>query len=115
MPPSYLPNGPRQQQLRPQALQDWLPEGHLANDINDTVDGLDPSAFHARYEGGGSRNPTFHPAMMVKLLIYGYATGVFSSRKIARKLHEDVAFRVLGRGKLSRTSHDLRLPCSSSR
>lgn len=98
MPPSYLPYEPRQQQLLPQALQDWLPEGHLANYINDTVEGFDLSAFHARYESGGSRNQPFHPAMMVKLLIYGYATGVFSSRKIARKLHEDVAFRVLAAG-----------------
>jgi transposase len=98
MPPSYLPYEPRQQQLLPHALQDWLPEGHLANYISDTVDGFDLTAFHARYENGGSRNQPFHPAMMVKILVYGYATGVFSSRKIARKLHEDVAFRVLGAG-----------------
>ena len=58
-------------------------------------DRLDLSAFHARYAAGGSRNQPFHPAMMVKILVYAYATGVFSSRKIARKLHEDVAFRVL--------------------
>ena len=79
-------------------LQEWLPEGHLAYYISDTVDALDLSAFHARYGGGGPRNQPFHPAMMVKVLLYGYATGVFSSRKIARKLHEDVAFRVLGAG-----------------
>jgi transposase len=81
--------------LLPPALQEWLPEGHLAHFIGDTVDTLDLSAFHARYAGGGPRNQPFHPAMMVKVLLYGYATGVFSSRKIARKLHEDVAFRVL--------------------
>jgi transposase len=98
MPPSYQPYEPRQQQLLPQALQDWLPESHLANYISDTVDGFDLSAFHARYSDGGPRNQPFHPAMMVKVLIYGYATGVFSSRKIARKLYEDVAFRVLGAG-----------------
>ena len=96
--PSYQPYEPRQQQLLPQALQDWLPEEHLANYISDTVDGFDLSAFHARYSDGGPRNQPFHPAMMVKVLIYGYATGVFSSRKIARKLYEDVAFRVLGAG-----------------
>jgi transposase len=84
--------------LLPGALQDWLPPGHLAYFINDTVDALDLSAFHARYAGGGARNQPFHPAMMVKVLVYGYATGVFSSRKIARKLHEDVAFRVLAAG-----------------
>lgn len=92
---SYLPYEPQQQALLPQALQDWLPEGHLAYFISDTVDSLDLKAFYSRYERGGSRNQPFHPAMMVKVLIYAYATGVFSSRKIARKLHEDVAFRVL--------------------
>ena len=92
---SYLPYEPQQQALLPQALQDWLPEGHLAYFISDTVDSLDLQAFYARYEGGGSRNQPFHPAMMVKVLVYAYATGVFSSRKIAKKLHEDVAFRVL--------------------
>ncbi len=81
--------------LLPHALQDWLPEGHLAYFISDTVDSLDLSAFHARYAAGGSRNQPFNPAMMVKVLVYGYATGVFSSRKLARKLHEDVAWRML--------------------
>jgi transposase len=95
---SYLPYDPTQTLLLPPALQDWLPEGHLAYYISDTVDTLDLSAFHARYAGGGPRNQPFDPAMMVKILVYGYATGVFSSRKIARKLHEDVAFRVLAAG-----------------
>ena len=95
---SYLPYMPGQQLLLPEALQDWLPEGHLAYYISDTVDSLDLSAFHARYEKGGPRNQPYHPAMMVKVLVYGYATGVFSSRKLARKLHEDVAFRVLAAG-----------------
>ena len=93
---SYIPYHPEQQQLLPSALQDWLPQGHLAYFINDTVDSLNLSAFHARYESGGPRNQPFHPAMMVKVMVYAYATGVFSSRKIAKKLHEDVAFRVLG-------------------
>ncbi len=92
---SYLPYEPQQQALLPQALQDWLPEGHLAYFVSDAIDSLDLQAFYARYEGGGSRNQPFHPAMMVKVLVYAYASGVFSSRKIARKLHEDVAFRVL--------------------
>lgn len=95
---SYLPYAPEQQILLPSSLQDWLPEGHLAYFINDTIDSLDLGAFYARYAKGGPRNQPFHPAMMVKVLVYGYATGVFSSRKLARKLHEDVAFRVLGAG-----------------
>ena len=92
---SYLPYDPQQMLLLPEALQEWLPEDHLVHFISDAVDGLDLSAFHARYKKDGPRNQPFHPAMMVKVLVYGYATGVFSSRKIARKLHEDVAFRVL--------------------
>lgn len=107
---SYLPYDPEQMFLLPPALQEWLPDGHLAHFIGDTVDTLDLSAFHARYAKGGPRNQPFHPAMMVKVLLYGYATGVFSSRKIARKLHEDVAFRVLAAGNFPahRTIRDFR-------
>ena len=93
---SYVPYQPDQQYLLPCSLQEWLPQGHLAYFISDTVDSLNLGAFHARYAGGGSRNQPFHPSMMVKVLVYAYATGVFSSRKIAKKLSEDVAFRVLG-------------------
>jgi transposase len=67
----------------------------LAYFISDTVDALDLKAFYARYAGGGARNQPFHPALMVKLLVYGYATGVFSSRKMERRLHDDLAFRML--------------------
>jgi transposase len=110
MPISYLPYLPDQDFLLPHSMREWLPEGHLAYFINDTVDSLDLQAFHARYAGGGSRNQPFHPAMMVKVLIYGYATGCFSSRKLARKLHEDVAFRLLGAGNFPahRTLSDFR-------
>jgi transposase len=68
-------------------------------------------SFYARYEGDGRRNQPFDPAMLVKVLVYGYATGVFSSRKIARKLYEDVAFRMLGAGNFPshRTICDFRL------
>lgn len=95
---SYLPYTPGQSLLLAPSLDEWLPQGHLAYFISDTVDALDLNAFHARYAEGGPRNQPFHPALMVKVLLYGYATGVFSSRKQARKLHEDVAFRVLGAG-----------------
>src|SRR6478735_8436270 len=107
---NYLAYEPQQMLLLPEAIQDWLPEGHLAHFIGDTVDTLDLSAFHARYDKDGPRNQPFHPAMMVKVLVYGYATGVFSSRKIARKLHEDVAFRVLAAGNFPahRTIRDFR-------
>jgi len=107
---NYLPCEPQQMLLLPEAIQDWLPEGHLAHFISDTVDTLGLSAFHARYDKDGPRNQPFHPAMMVKVLVYGYATGCFSSRKIAKKLHEDVAFRVLAAGNFPahRTIRDFR-------
>ena len=110
MPASYLPYVPDQDFLLPHSMREWLPEGHLAYFINDTVDSLDLRAFHARYAKCGPRNQPFHPSMMVKVLVYGYATGVFSSRKLAKKLHEDVAFRVLGAGNFPahRTLSDFR-------
>ena len=107
---SYRPYEPQQEILLPASLQDWLPKGHLAYFISDTIDALDLSAFYARYAGGGARNQPFHPAMMVKALVYGYATGVFSSRKIERRLHENLAFRMLGAGNFPkhRTIRDFR-------
>ena len=86
---------PEQSILLPPSPRDWLPEGHLAYFISDTVDNLDLSSFYEPYEGDGRRNRPFEPRMMVKVLLYGYATGTFSSRKLAKKLHEDVAFRFL--------------------
>lgn len=71
---------------------------HLAYFVSDTIDQLDLSEFYARYEGDGRRKQPFEPRMMVKILVYAYATGTFSSRRIARKLEEDVALRILGAG-----------------
>lgn len=95
MPTTYRPYEPNQILLLPPSVSDWLPDGHLAHFINDAVDALDLSALHARYEGDGRRNMPFDPAMLVKVVLYGFASGVVSSRQVARKLHEDVAFRVL--------------------
>jgi transposase len=95
MPTGYRPYEPDQLVLLSAAPQDWLPTGYLAHSINDTVDVLDLKAFYARYERGGPRNQPFHPALMIKVLIYAYATGVFSPRKMERRLHEDLAFRML--------------------
>ena len=96
MPTTYRPYAPDQLLLLPSSLKEWLPEGHLAWFVSDAVDALDLCAFHARYAGDGRRNQPFDPAMMVKVLVYAYASGVFSSRKISRSLEQDVAFRVLG-------------------
>ena len=98
MPTRFRAYQPDQQLLMPVKLNDWIREGHLAHQVSDVVDDLDLSAFYARYEGDGRRNAPYSPVMMVKVLIYGYATGVFSSRKLARKLEEDVAFRMLAAG-----------------
>ena len=89
---------PEQSLLLPPDVREWLPEGHLSHHISDLVDGLDLTAFYAGYEGDGRRNAPYEPRMLVKVLLYAYATGVFSSRGIARKLEEDVAFRVLAAG-----------------
>ena len=92
---TYLPYDPDQQLLLPTALQEWLPPDHLAYFISDVADQLDLSAITARYEGERRGGPPYHPRMMVKVLLYGYCTGVASSRRIAQRLHEDIAFRVL--------------------
>ena len=91
---TFLPYDPDQQLLLPAGLQEWVPPDHLACFISDIVDHLDLSEITARYEDerGG---PPYNPGMMVKVLLYGYYTGVSSSRRIAKRLHEDIAFRVL--------------------
>ena len=67
---------PGQQLLLPAALQEWLPEDHLAYFISDVVDQLDLSAITARFQGEEPGEPPYHPRMMVKVLLYGYCTGV---------------------------------------
>jgi transposase len=111
MPTSFLPYEPNQDFLLPPSVSEWLPENHLGYFLSEIIDRLDLQKFYARYEGDGRRNQPFDPAMLVKVLWYGYATGVFSSRKIARKLYEDVAFRILGAGNFPshRTICDFRL------
>jgi len=95
MPTTFRPCAPDQSWLFPPSPRDWLPEGHLAFFIADTVAALGLQTFYAPYEGDGRRNQPFDPQMMVTVLLYAYATGTFSSRRIARKLEEDVAYRVL--------------------
>ena len=92
---TYLPYEPDQQLLLPAALQEWLPDDHLAYFISDVVDQLDMSEVTARYERERRGGPPYHPRMMVKALLYGYCVGVASSRRIPQRLHEDIAFRVL--------------------
>src|SRR6266496_989541 len=98
MPTTFRPCAPDQSLLFPPSPRDWLPEGHLAFFIAETVAALDLQAFYEPYEGDGRRNQPFDPQMMVTVLLYAYATGTCSSRRIARKLEEDVAYRVLAAG-----------------
>jgi transposase len=85
-----------QQLLLPPDMRAWLPEGDLALFISDVVDELDLSGIYAAYENGEGRGqPPYHPAMMVKLLLYAYCIGLPSSRKIERATYRDVAVRVL--------------------
>jgi len=92
---SFRPYAPEQMLLMPASLRDWLPEDHLAYFISDVVDHLDLEAIMARYKTEERGYPPYHPRMMVKVLLYAYCIGVPSSRKIAKRLEEDVAFRVL--------------------
>jgi transposase len=92
---SYLPE---QDLLLPPSLREWLPDDHLAYFVSDVVDQLDLSAIESVYEEEDRGQPPYHPRMMTKILLYGYCVGVFSSRKIQKRLVEDVAFRVLAAG-----------------
>lgn len=92
---TYRPYEPDQAFLLPPALTDWLPEGHLVYFLREVVYDLDLSAITKGYEREERGFPPYHPQMMVAVLLYAYGLGVASSRKIARRLEEDVAFRVL--------------------
>ena len=95
---SYRPYFPEQDFLLPPSLREWLPENHLAYFVSDLIDQLDLSAIESRYEREERGYPPYHPRMMTKLLVYGYCVGVFSSRRLEKRLVEDVAFRVLAAG-----------------
>jgi len=79
--------------LLPPSLDDWLPEDHLARFVVEVVEGLDTEELERAYGGGGSA--PYHPKMLLALLFYGYATGVFSSRKLERSTYDSVAFRFI--------------------
>ena len=86
---------PDQMLLMPVAFQEWLPADHLAYFISDVVDQVDLKEILSRYEGEERGYPPYHPVMMVKVLVYAYCVGAPSSRRIEKRLHEDIAFRVL--------------------
>ena len=83
--------------LLPPSVEDWLPEDHLARFIVEAMEQLDLSNLVRAYAGRGSA--AYHPEVMLGLLVYGYATGLFSSRKIERATYDSVAFRYLAAGR----------------
>lgn len=92
---NFIPADRDQILLMPPSLGDWLPEGHLAWFVLESVSELDLASFYARHRDDGWGRAAFEPSMMVALLLYAYALGVRSSREIERRLVEDVAFRVI--------------------
>jgi len=95
---SYRPYLPEQDFLLPPSLREWLPENHLAYFVSDVIESLDLSAMDAVYGDEERGQPPYDPRMMTKVLMYGYCVGVFSSRRLERRLAEDVGFRVLAAG-----------------
>ena len=94
----YRTYQPDQDLLLPPSLRDWLPENHLVYFVSDMVDQLDLTKIEAVYEKDPRGQPPYDPRLMTKLLVYGYCVGVYSSRKIRKRLEEDVPFRVLAAG-----------------
>src|ERR1700721_656347 len=79
--------------LMPPSVDEWLPEQHLARFVVEVVEGLDLRAMSHSYRGSGTAS--YHPTVLLSILVYGYATGVFSSRKLERATYDSVAFRFI--------------------
>ncbi|QLH49098.1 MAG: IS1182 family transposase [Candidatus Accumulibacter cognatus] len=88
--------------LLPPSLDDWLNEDHLARFIVEVIDSLDLSKLTRQYAGRGSK--AYHPATLLAILVYGYATGIFSSRRLEQATYDSVAFRYIAAG--SHPDHD---------
>jgi len=97
---TFKPYEPDQILLLPPALQDWLPKDHLVYFVSQVVDSLDLSSITDKYEEELRGFPPYHPSMMTKVLIYAYSQGVYSSRKVEKRIQEDIAFRVLAAGNM---------------
>src|SRR5215203_3261214 len=95
MPQNFIACDREQELLLPPSLRDWLPQDHLAWFVLDAVEVMDLTAFFAGYREDGWGRAAHDPAMMVALLLYVYAIGERSSRRIERRCQEDVAVRVI--------------------
>jgi transposase len=91
----FRPYDPDELWLLPPSPRDWLPEDHLAYFLSDLVDEFNLTPILVSYGGVTRGTAPYHPQLLVKVLLYAYAVGIPASRQIARKLEEDVAFRVL--------------------
>lgn len=97
---TYRPYEQNQLLLLPPNMREWLPAGHMAYFLSDVIDQLDISGIERVYEEDLRGYAPYHPRMMLKVLIYDYCSGTRSSRKIASKIEEDIAFRFLAGGNL---------------
>jgi transposase len=79
--------------LMPPSVDEWLPQRHLARFVVEVIEGLDLRAMSGSYRGSGEAS--YHPRILLGLIVYGYATGVFSSRKLECAAHDSVAFRFI--------------------
>src|SRR5215210_9449364 len=95
MPQNFLSCDREQELLLPPSLREWLPESHLAWFVLDAVEAFDLGPFLRSYRQDGWGRAAHDPAMMLALLLYAYAVGERSSRRIERRCEEDVAFRVI--------------------
>lgn len=93
MPQKFLPFDRQTLYFMPPSIQDWLPEKHLASFVAEIASHLDLRPLKDVYVGSGSK--PYHPEMLISLLFYGYATGVYSSRKIEIATYDSVPFRFL--------------------
>ncbi len=96
--PNFRPTDRLTGFLMPPSVDEWLPQRHLARFVVEVVDGLDLSAMSKSYRGSGSAS--YHPAVLLSLLVYGCATGTFSSRKLEQATYDSVAFRFIAATKV---------------
>ena len=99
---NFIPIDRKTGYLLPPSVDDWLTQDHLARFVVEVIDGLDLSSLTSQYAGRGSK--AHHPATLLAILVYGYSTGVFSSRELERATHDSVAFRYIAAG--SHPDHD---------
>ncbi len=99
--------------LMPPSVDEWLPQRHLARFVVEVIEGLDLRAMTGSYRGSGEAS--YHPRLLLGLIIYGYATGVFSSRNLERATHDSVAFRFIAANEHPDTTPSPRSAAASCR